>query len=104
MHYLTRSSWQCAICTLKVSELEVRRSWGSCLRLHSPLRRESQGFPGGAVVKNMPANAEDTVLSPGAGRSHTARAPQLLKPGRLELVLHNKRSHRNEKPTHHNEE
>ena len=27
-------------------------------------------FPGGAMVKNLPANAEDTGLSPGAGRSH----------------------------------
>ena len=30
--------------------------------------------------------------------------PQLLKPVRLEPVLRNKRSHRNEKPTHHNKE
>ena len=30
--------------------------------------------------------------------------PQLLKPRHLEPVLRNKRSHRNEKPTHHNEE
>ena len=29
-----------------------------------------QGFPGGAVVKNPPANAGDTVSSPGLGRSH----------------------------------
>ena len=28
------------------------------------------GFPGGAVVKNPPANAEDTGSSPGPGRSH----------------------------------
>ena len=40
-------------------------------------------FPGGAVVKNLPANAGDTGSSPGQGRSHMprsnwARAPQLL--------------------------
>ena len=40
-------------------------------------------FPGGAVVKNPPANAGDTGLIPGPGRSHMpqsneARAPQLL--------------------------
>ena len=29
-------------------------------------------FPGGAVVKNPPANAGDTGLSPGPGRSHIA--------------------------------
>ena len=41
------------------------------------------GFPGGAVVKNPPANAGDTRSSPGLGRSHMprsnwAREPQLL--------------------------
>ena len=41
------------------------------------------GFPGGAVVKNPPANAGDTGSSPGPGRSHMprsswAREPQLL--------------------------
>ena len=41
------------------------------------------GFPGGAVVKNPPANAEDMGSSPGPGRSHMprsneARVPQLL--------------------------
>ena len=29
-----------------------------------------KGFPGGAVVKNLPANARDTGSSPGPGRSH----------------------------------
>ena len=28
------------------------------------------GFPGGAVVKNLPANAGDTGSIPGPGRSH----------------------------------
>ena len=36
--------------------------------------------------------------------NYWARTPQLLKPERLEPVLHNKRSHCNEKPTHHNKE
>ena len=41
------------------------------------------GFPGGAVAKNLPANAGDTASSPGTGRSHTLRsnyahAPQLM--------------------------
>ena len=31
-------------------------------------------FPGGAVVKNPPANAGDTGLSPGPGRSHIPRS------------------------------
>ena len=42
-----------------------------------------KGFPGGAVVENLPANAGDTGSSPGLGRSHMprsswAREPQLL--------------------------
>ena len=41
------------------------------------------GFPGGALVGNLPANAEDTGSSPGLGgsrvpRSGWAREPQLL--------------------------
>ena len=41
------------------------------------------GFPGGAVVGNLPANAGDTGSSPGLGGSHMprsnwAREPQLL--------------------------
>ena len=31
-----------------------------------------KGFPRGAVVKNLPANAGDTGSSPGPGRSHMA--------------------------------
>ena len=29
-----------------------------------------KGFPGGAVVKNLPASARDTGSSPGPGRSN----------------------------------
>ena len=76
------------------------------------------------MVKNPPASAGDMGSSPGPRRSHMpqskkacapqllsprattteARAPQLLKPARVEPVLHNKRSHRNEKPAHLNKE
>ena len=31
-------------------------------------------FPGGAVVRNPPANAGDTGSSPGPGRSHIPRS------------------------------
>ena len=33
-------------------------------------KTESGGFPGGAVVKNLPANAGDMGSSPGPGRPH----------------------------------
>ena len=44
---------------------------------------KNTGFPGGAVVKNPPANAGDTGSSPGPGRFHMpwsnkAHVPQLL--------------------------
>ena len=32
------------------------------------------GFPGGAVVENLPADAGDTGSSPGLGRSHMPRS------------------------------
>ena len=33
-------------------------------------KKKLGGFPGGAVVENLPANAGDTGSSPGLGRSH----------------------------------
>ena len=36
--------------------------------------RRSQGFPGGAVVESLPANAGDTGSRPGLGRSHMPRS------------------------------
>ena len=44
---------------------------------------KAEGFPGGAVVENVPANAGDAGSSPGLGGSHMpwsswARGPQLL--------------------------
>lgn len=35
---------------------------------------------------------------------HSSAQSQLLKPVHLEPTLYNKRSHQNEKPTHHDEE
>ena len=71
-------------------------------------------FPGGAVVKNRPANAGDTgsiwedPTCRGATKpmrhNYCAHVLQLLKPMYLEPVLRNKRSHFKEKPVHHNEE
>ena len=38
------------------------------------IKRRDRGFPGGAVVENLPANAGDTGSSPGLGRSHMPRS------------------------------
>ena len=35
---------------------------------------QSRDFPGGAVLKNLPANAGNTGSSPGPGRSHMPRS------------------------------
>ena len=57
---------------------------GHCLRNQCFLLKGIiQGFPGGTVVENLPANAADMGSSPGLGRSHMsrsnwAREPQLL--------------------------
>ena len=47
------------------------------------IHKELKGFPGGAMVESLPANAGDTGSSPGLGRSHVPRSswahePQLL--------------------------
>ena len=68
-----------------------------------------QGFPGGAVVENLPANAGDMGSSPGLGRSHVPRSSlgpwaTITEPARLELVLPNKRGRDSERPAHRNEE
>ena len=38
------------------------------------INKETQGFPGGAVVENLPANAGDMGSSPVLGRSHMPRS------------------------------
>ena len=37
-------------------------------------KTKGEGFPGGSVVKNLPANAGDTGSSSGPGRSHTPQS------------------------------
>ena len=38
------------------------------------LKNNQRDFPGGAVVKNPPANSGDTGSSPGPGGSHMPRS------------------------------
>ena len=38
------------------------------------IKKKREGFPGGAVVENLPPNAGDTGSSPGLGRSHMPRS------------------------------
>ena len=55
------------------------------------------------AAKPMRHNYWACALEP-SSHNYWARVPQLLQPAYLEPVLHNKRSHLNEKPAHHNEE
>ena len=43
------------------------------------------GFPGGAVVESLPANAGDTGSSPGLGGSHMPRRGWVREPQLLSL-------------------
>ena len=43
-------------------------------QLYYSVKTHWWGFPGGAVVENLPANAGDTGSSPGLGRSHMPRS------------------------------
>ena len=47
----------------------------------------SGGFPGGAVVENLPANAGGTGSSPGLGRSHMPRSNWVCEPQLLSLRI-----------------
>ena len=51
------------------------------------INNKIEGFPGGAVVENLPANAGDTGLSPGLGRSHMPRSSWAHEPQLLSLCV-----------------
>ena len=68
------------------------------------LRSGGKDFPGGTVDKGLPANAGDTSSIPGLGKFHRLWCNQALVPQLLSLCSAKKRSHCNEKLTHHNEE
>ena len=67
-----------------------------------------RGFPGGAVVESLPANAGHTGLSPGLGRSHMSRSNWVREPQLLSLRVWSLCSATREaavmRPTHRDEE
>ena len=72
------------ICLVSLASLSLTRpSWKEKQLAQGLKAGHLLGFPGGAVVENLPANAGDMGSSPGLGRSHMpwsswAREPQLL--------------------------
>ncbi|KAJ8785411.1 hypothetical protein J1605_007008 [Eschrichtius robustus] len=67
-----------------------------------------RGFPGGAVVESLPANAGDTGSSPGLGRSHVLRSSWAHEPQLLSLrvwsLCSTRRGRDSERPVHRDEE
>ena len=69
------------------------------------VRDQQRDFPGGPVISNTSANAGDkgSILGTrGSQMTHSnwANVPQTTATTHLEPMLHNKRSHHNEKPLH----
>ena len=48
-------------------------------------KERQRGFPGGAVVESLPANAGEVGSSPGPGRSHMPQSSWTHKPQLLSL-------------------
>ena len=71
----------------KWSKQEIS-GWWFVGKIYLPHQREQmQGFPGGAVVEDLPANAGDTGSSPGLGRSHMPRSDWAREPQLLSLLV-----------------
>ena len=66
------------------------------------------GFPGGAVVESLPADAGDTGSSPGLGGSHMLRSNEAREPQLLSLRVWSlcsaTRGRNSERPAHRDEE
>ena len=71
--------------------------WGHVTGLDH--KKDPEDIPGGPVVKNLPANAEDPGSIPGLGRLYKLQG---TKPKHPKVPFCKKRSHHNEKHTHHN--
>ena len=63
--------------------------WPADLKIHMEKQRIKnslyRGFPGGAVVESLPADAGDTGSSPGLGGSHMPRSGWVREPQLLSL-------------------
>ena len=79
---MTQNLWDAAKAVLRGKFIAIQsylkkheKSQINNLTLHlKKLEKEEQGFPGGTVVENLPANAGDTGLSPDLGGSHMPRS------------------------------
>ena len=100
------------LCSKKIWHIKTW-AWTSLVAQWLRIRLPMQGTWVQALVREDPTcrgvnklvhhNYWACALQP-ASCYYWAHVPQLLKPVCLEPVLHNKRSHRSEKPAHRNEE
>ena len=61
---------------LNMKNQKKNLNWDPLYKITSlnSLKISRLGFPGGAVVESLPANAGDTGSSPGLGRSHVPQS------------------------------
>ena len=94
--------WVTNINTIIITGTSLVAQWlRICLPMQGTRVREDPTCRG--ATKPVRQNYRACTLEP-TSHIYWACVPQLLKPARWEPVLHNKRSHCNEKPVHHNEE
>ena len=67
---MPRASWE----DLKKNGCLSRKAEAGYWGLLMWVKNYMLSFPGGTVVKNLPANAGNTSSSPGLGRSHMSRS------------------------------
>ena len=71
----------------KIKKKKTNRKKLNCNTNNIFFKKSTRGFPGGAVVENLPANAGDMGSSPGLGRSHMLQSSQAREPQLLSLRI-----------------
>ena len=95
-HLILNHVWQSLLMMWQVRQLKFT------------VKSQGRGFPGGAGVESLPANAGDAGSSPGLGRSHMPRSNWAHEPQLLSLrawsLCSTTREAANERPAHRDEE
>ena len=84
-YYMIPVIWNVEKSKIYRNRKQINVCLGLKVRKESDYKWARGGFPGGAVVENLPANAGDTGSSPGLGRSHMPRSSWVREPQLLSL-------------------